>query len=203
MLMKKIQRHDAYVVMNPPSGGPITGAISPGQTMRPIASMIWCFGVSRSTTRRPTGDMNAAAAPCSSAGGDERPERRGEAAQKRCQREHGDGRGEEVARAEPVACPAGGRDEYRHGDEVDRDAGGKIERGFAEALRDGGQRGRDDRAVQRLHEERRRDDERVYGATSCRARRPERAGLPWIASVGSLARLVSLHVRGGSHRIRH
>ena len=51
--------------MNPPSGGPITGAISPGQTIRPIASMIRCFGVSRSTTRRPTGDMNAAAAPCS------------------------------------------------------------------------------------------------------------------------------------------
>ena len=33
-LTRKIQRHDAYVVMKPPSGGPITGAISAGQTMR-------------------------------------------------------------------------------------------------------------------------------------------------------------------------
>ncbi len=63
MLMRKIQRHDAYVVMKPPSGGPTTGAMSAGQTIQPMASMIWCFGVSRSTTSRPTGDMKAAAAP--------------------------------------------------------------------------------------------------------------------------------------------
>ena len=65
MLTKKIQRHVAYVAMKPPSAGPITGAISPGQTMRPIASMMRSFGVSVSTMRRPTGDMNAAAMPCS------------------------------------------------------------------------------------------------------------------------------------------
>ena len=62
ILIRKIQCQVIKVVMNPPSGGPITGAISPGQTIRPIALIIWCFGVSRSTTRRPTGDMNAAAA---------------------------------------------------------------------------------------------------------------------------------------------
>ncbi len=62
---RKIQRHDACVAMSPPSGGPITGAMSPGQVMVPMASISRCFGVSRSTTSRPTGDMKAAAAPCS------------------------------------------------------------------------------------------------------------------------------------------
>ena len=65
MLTRKIHRHDANVVMRPPSGGPITGAMSPGQTIRPIAAMIRCLGVSLRTISRPTGDMNAAATPCS------------------------------------------------------------------------------------------------------------------------------------------
>src|SRR5215468_3879192 len=50
--------------MKPPSGGPITGATKAGQTITPIASMILCLGAERSTIKRPTGDMKAAAEPC-------------------------------------------------------------------------------------------------------------------------------------------
>jgi hypothetical protein len=65
-----------------------------------------------------------------------------------------------IARTESRACPSGGRHEHRHRDQVDGDTGGEIERRFAEIARDRRQRRRDDRAVQRLHEERCRDDER-------------------------------------------
>ena len=30
---KKIQRHEEYVVMKPPTGGPMTGAANPGHVM--------------------------------------------------------------------------------------------------------------------------------------------------------------------------
>ena len=63
-LIRKIQRHETWVTIIPPITGPITGAISPGQVIVAIASMMRSLGVSCSTTKRPTGDMNAAAAPC-------------------------------------------------------------------------------------------------------------------------------------------
>ena len=56
---KKIQCHEAYVVMKPPTGGPTTGAISPGQVMNVIASIKLCFSVVRKTTSRPTGTIIA------------------------------------------------------------------------------------------------------------------------------------------------
>ncbi len=155
--------------MKPPSAGPITGAMSPGQTMRPIASMMRSFGVSVSTMRRPTGDMNAAAMPCSRRAASSAPNVGLGAAQERGEREHRDGAREEVPRAEALARPGGRRHEHRHGDEIDGDARREVERGFAEALRHRRKRGRDDRRVQRFHEEGRRDDkgnaprERVRG----------------------------------------
>jgi hypothetical protein len=67
-----------------------------------MASMIRSLGVSRRTTRRPTGDMNAAAVPCS---------RRAPmsaqnvwlSAHSSDASEYRDGRGEDVARAEASA----------------------------------------------------------------------------------------------------
>ena len=56
---KKIQCQEAYVVMKPPRGGPTTGAISPGQVMKVIASIKLCFSVVRKTTSRPTGTIIA------------------------------------------------------------------------------------------------------------------------------------------------
>ncbi len=64
MLRKKIQRHEATSTSAPPSTGPTTGAMSMGQVIIPSASISRDLGVSCSTTMRPTGDMNAAAAPC-------------------------------------------------------------------------------------------------------------------------------------------
>src|SRR6202034_1817718 len=58
-LRKKIQRHDAYVVMNPPTGGPSTGATKPGQVMKAVARNRCCFSVLRKTTNRPTGTIMA------------------------------------------------------------------------------------------------------------------------------------------------
>ncbi len=63
-LRKKIQRHDAYVVMKPPSGGPRTGAISPGVVMNAIARSKSALAVLRSTTSRPTGTIIAPPIPC-------------------------------------------------------------------------------------------------------------------------------------------
>src|SRR5882762_9774306 len=56
---KKIQCQEAYVVMKPPTGGPTTGATSPGQVMYAIASIKLCFSVVRNTTSRPTGTIIA------------------------------------------------------------------------------------------------------------------------------------------------
>ncbi len=61
---KKIQCQEKYVVMKPPTGGPTTGATSPGQVMYAIASIKLCFSVVRSTTRRPTGTIIAPPMPC-------------------------------------------------------------------------------------------------------------------------------------------
>ena len=145
--------------MKPPSAGPITGAISPGHTMRPIASMMRSFGVSREHDEAPDGRHERRGHALQQARGQQRAERRARAAQERGEREHGDGPREEVPRAEALARPGGRRHEHRHGDEIDGDARREVERGFAEALRHRRKRGRDDRRVQRFHEEGRRDDE--------------------------------------------
>src|ERR1700709_2769974 len=62
---RKIQRHDAYVVMKPPTGGPTTGAAIAGQVMGEIACMSRLFSVLRTTISRPTGTIIAPPAPCS------------------------------------------------------------------------------------------------------------------------------------------
>ena len=151
---------------------------------------------------------------------DESRERRSQAAEKRCQREHGDGRGEEVACAEPVARPAGGRDEHGHGDEIDGDAGGEVERGFAEAPAMAGS------AVvtivlSSVSMKNAAATMSGSGATWCRARHRGARGVPLDLSTGRApagklenesgreaapgaggARQLSPHVRGGSRRIR-
>ena len=50
--------------MKPPSGGPITGAMSDGQTSAESICMSSLFPVLRSTIMRPTGDIMAAEPPC-------------------------------------------------------------------------------------------------------------------------------------------
>ena len=47
------------MVMKPPTGGPITVAMSPGQVMVAMARINWVLGVLRSTTNRPTGTIIA------------------------------------------------------------------------------------------------------------------------------------------------
>ena len=47
--------------MKPPSGGPMTGAISPGQVMVETARTKSFLSTVRNTSRRPTGDIIAAA----------------------------------------------------------------------------------------------------------------------------------------------
>ena len=64
MLMRKIQRQLAYSVSRPPASGAITGATSAGQTMNAIVRRSSLFGVSASTTRRPTGTIIAPPTPC-------------------------------------------------------------------------------------------------------------------------------------------
>ena len=51
--------------MKPPSGGPITGATSPGQVMIAMARIRPSLGVARSTASRPTGTIIAPPMPCS------------------------------------------------------------------------------------------------------------------------------------------
>jgi hypothetical protein len=63
-LKKKIQRHEANVVTNPPIGGPSTGAIRPGHVINEIALSNSLLLDERSTTVRPTGTIIAPAAPC-------------------------------------------------------------------------------------------------------------------------------------------
>ena len=63
-LIKNIQRQSATLVINPPSGGPIIGAISAGQVSVAMAVMSRCFGVVRRTASRPTGTISAPPTPC-------------------------------------------------------------------------------------------------------------------------------------------
>ena len=64
MFRKKIQRQDENVVMNPPTGGPRTGATSPGVEMNCIMLTRSRLSVVRSTTSRPTGTIIAPPTPC-------------------------------------------------------------------------------------------------------------------------------------------
>ena len=63
-LTKKIHLQEEMLVIRPPSGGPSTGAASPGQTRVDSARIRSRFSEVRSTTSLPTGDIIAAADPC-------------------------------------------------------------------------------------------------------------------------------------------
>ncbi|MNX65705.1 hypothetical protein D3C86_967730 [compost metagenome] len=63
MLIRKIQCHDMYVTMKPPSGGPITGPSSAGMDRKDMALSRSCLGTVRSRMIRPTGTIIAPAIP--------------------------------------------------------------------------------------------------------------------------------------------
>ena len=63
-LIKKIQCHDAYVVMKPPSGGPQIGPISAGMVTSDIALTRRRLSIVRTMISRPTGVIIAPPAPC-------------------------------------------------------------------------------------------------------------------------------------------
>ena len=64
MLMKKIQRQLVYVVIKPPTGGPITGPSIAGAVRVFNAETNWCLGTVRKITIRPTGTIMAPPMPC-------------------------------------------------------------------------------------------------------------------------------------------
>ncbi len=64
MLIRKIQCHDAYVVMKPPTGGPITGPMSAGIVTQAMAPTRSRFSMLRTSTSRPTGVIIAPPMPC-------------------------------------------------------------------------------------------------------------------------------------------
>src|SRR5580700_7260420 len=64
-LRKNTQRQDAYVVMKPPTVGPITGATMAGQVIVEMARISPAVGVLRTTIARPTGTIMAPPIPCS------------------------------------------------------------------------------------------------------------------------------------------
>jgi len=61
--MKKFHCQPAWVVIQAPISGPMTGAINAGQVIVAIARTSSAFGASRSTSWRPTGVISAADAP--------------------------------------------------------------------------------------------------------------------------------------------
>ena len=63
-LMRKIQCHEKYVVMKPPSGGPQIGPISAGIVTSAIAWTSSRLSMLRTRMRRPTGVIIAPPAPC-------------------------------------------------------------------------------------------------------------------------------------------
>ncbi len=63
--MSKIQRHEKYVTIMPPIGGPSTGPIIAGMVSHAIAAISSCLGAVRSSTSRPTGTIIAPPRPCS------------------------------------------------------------------------------------------------------------------------------------------
>jgi hypothetical protein len=85
---------------------------------------------------------------------DQHGERRRQRAQQRTQAEQHDRADEDAPRAEAVGEPARGRDQQRHREHVGDDHRLHAQRALAQAGRHGRQRGVEDGAVQRLHEER-------------------------------------------------
>src|ERR1700752_1939326 len=64
ILIRKIQCQDRYVVMKPPSGGPITGPTSAGTVTQAIAFTSALLSIDRTSTSRPTGVIIAPPMPC-------------------------------------------------------------------------------------------------------------------------------------------
>jgi hypothetical protein len=64
MLMRNSQRQLAWVTMSPPASGAMTGATSPGHTMKAISRMMSCLSAFMSTVNRPTGTIIAPPTPC-------------------------------------------------------------------------------------------------------------------------------------------
>src|ERR1700722_4406390 len=64
ILIRKIQCQDRYVVMKPPSGGPITGPTSAGTGTQAIAFTSALLSIDRTSTSRPTGVIIAPPMPC-------------------------------------------------------------------------------------------------------------------------------------------
>ena len=110
MLIQKIQRQEAKVVMKPPSGGPITGPISAGMVSQASAEISSDFGTVRRMTSRPTGTIMAPPMPCSDAEQHEVEERRGKAAGRRAEGEDDDRRPEHGARADSGRRPSRSRE---------------------------------------------------------------------------------------------
>ena len=146
--------------MKPPSGGPTTGAIRPGQVMSAMARTRSCFEAVRRTASRPTGDISAAAAPCST---------RAEVNSKRLP---ANPQRIEAKVKTPIAAqktlrtpkrsashPLAGNDGAER-KKVGGDADGERHGVGAERFRHRRQRDRDHRAVEILHEEGGGDDER-------------------------------------------
>ena len=63
-LIRKIQCQEATSTSQPPSEGPISGPISPGMAMKPMARRNCSRGKARSTASRPTGINSAPPSPC-------------------------------------------------------------------------------------------------------------------------------------------
>ena len=64
-MIRKIQCHDAYVVISPPASGAITGASSPGHTTYDVTRSRSSLAAREITIVRPTGTIIAPPAPCS------------------------------------------------------------------------------------------------------------------------------------------
>ncbi len=94
------------MVMKPPSGGPITGPISAGMVSQASAEISSDFGTVRKMTSRPTGTIMAPPMPWMMRNRTKSREPLREAARRRAEREHDDGRAEHGARAEAVGHPA-------------------------------------------------------------------------------------------------
>ena len=127
------------------------------------------------------------AQPLEHARGDEGRKRRRGAAQDRAEREDDDRAAEHRARAEAVGDPAGGGNEHRERQHVGGERELEDDRILMQVERDRRQRGRDDRPVHVLHEQRGRDDE---GGESGGAHSGRLSGAPFWRPNAAAARRV-------------
>ena len=146
--------------MKPPRTGPITGANNAGQVMRAVA--LSEFGLRRVAEHEHAADRGhqRAAEPLYRARGDELRQVVRQAAAERTQREYDNRDRENLAGAEAIGEPAGSGNKHRRRQEVDGYADAHADRRNAERGAHLRQRRRDDRAVQKLHEESDGDDQR-------------------------------------------